>query len=135
MDFPALIQRIIYPHTHTPEAAWQAAANSGFAGAIFAANRMLSGGLWLFSPAPVGPGLVQVATGFVYIILARIAFRRSRLASGVILVLAVFELLLELTLIHGYRFNLVIVAVGFVLALGGFRGARAIFAHHRKSQR
>ena len=134
MDFPALVQLIVHPRTDTPEHAWTAAANSGYAGAILAVNRMLFGGLWLFSPLPVLPGLVQLGVGFVYIILARIAFRRSRVASTAILVLAVFEGLIEIALIGENRFNIVVVAVALVLAVGGFRGANAVFAHHRKSQ-
>ena len=135
VDFPALVQRIIYPRTDTPEAAWSAAANSGYAAAILAANRMLFGGLWLFSPLPVGPGLAHLGIGFVYIILARLTLRRSRIINSVILVLAVFESLIEAMLIGEVRFNIVIVAAAFVLAVGGFRGANAIFAHLRNSRR
>ncbi|MCZ6454175.1 MAG: hypothetical protein O6909_08040 [Alphaproteobacteria bacterium] len=135
MDFPALVQRIIYPRTDTPEAAWSAAANSGYAAAILAANRMLFGGLWLFSPLPVGPGLAHVGIGFVYVILARLTLRRSRIINSVILVLAVLESLIEAMLIGEVRFNIVIVAAAFVLAVGGFRGANAIFAHLRNPRR
>ncbi len=135
MDFPALVQRIIYPRTDTPEAAWNAAANSGYAAAILAANRMLFGGLWLFSPLPVGPGLAHLGIGFVYIILARLTLRRSRIINSVILVLAVLESLIEAMLIGEVRFNIVIVAAAFMLAVGGFRGANAIFAHLRNSRR
>jgi hypothetical protein len=132
LDFAALAQRIIYPRTDTPEAAWNAATNSAYAGAILAANRMLFGGLWLFTPQPVGPGLAQLGVGFVYIILARLAFRRSRLASIVILILAVLETLIEVLLIGDLRFNTVVVATALILAIGGFRGAKAIFSRHGK---
>ena len=135
MDFPALVQRIIYPRTDTLEAALSAAANSGYAAAILAANRMLFGGLWLFSPLPVGPGLAHVGIGFVYVILARLTLRRSRIINSVILVLAVLESLIEAMLIGEVRFNIMIVAAAFMLAVGGFRGANAIFAHLRNSRR
>ncbi len=139
MDFPALVQRIIYPRTDTLEAALSAAANSGYAAAILAANRMLFGGLWLFSPLPVGPGLAHLGIGFVYIILARLAIRRSRIVNSVILVLAVLESLIEAmfeAMFYGeVRFNIMIVAAAFMLAVGGFRGANAIFAHLRNSRR
>jgi hypothetical protein len=130
----ALVQQIIHPPANTPEEAWRAAANSGFAGAILAANRMLFGGLWLFSPLPVGPGLAHLGVGFVYIILARLAFRRSRLASGAILVMVAFEVLIEVSLAPGYRLNFFILAAAFILAVGGFRGANAIYTLHRKSR-
>ncbi len=135
MDFPALVQRIIYPRTDTLEAALSAAANSGYAAAILAANRMLFGGLWLFSPLPVGPGLAHLGIGFVYVILARLTLRRSRIINSVILVLAVLESLIEAMLIGEVRFNIMIVAAAFMLAVGGFRGANAIFAHLRNSRR
>lgn len=134
MNFAALIQRIIHPRTDTPEEAWKAAVNSVYAGAIMALNRLLFGTLWLSSTQPVGPGLGQLGIGFVYIITAWLAFRRSRVASSVILFLIVFEGLIEVSLAPGYRFNLFIIAFAFVLAVGGFRGANAIFSHHRKSR-
>ncbi len=133
MDFAALVQRIIHPRTDTPEEAWKAAANSGFAGAIMAVNHLLWVGRLLSAPGPVGPGLLQIGFGFAYILLARLAFRRSRLASIAILSLIVFEILVEIVFALGLRFNSAILIVTFVLAVGGLRGANAIFAHHRKS--
>ncbi len=132
MDFPALAQRIIYPRTHTPEAAWAAATNSGYAGAIMALSHMLWVGRLLSSPAPVGPAFLQLGFGFAYILLARLAFRRSRFASIAILSLIVFEILVEFVFTLGVRFNLVILAVALVLAIGGLRGANAIFSRHGK---
>lgn len=133
MNFPALIRRFVYPRIDTPEAAWKAAANSGFAGAVMAANRMLSGGSLLFVPAPIMQGLVDLGIGFVYVILAHLAFKRSRLASGVILVMTVLEVLIELSLVPGYRFNLLVVGAAVILAVGGFRGANAVYTLPRKS--
>jgi len=134
VDFIALIQRIIHPRTDTPEEAWKAVANSGYAGAIMAASHMLWVGQLLSASELVGPGLVQLGFGFAYILLAGLTFRRSRLACIAILGLIVFELLVEIVFALGLRFNLIILAVAFVLALGGFRGANAIFAHHRRSR-
>ena len=138
MDWPALVQRIIHPHTHTPEAAWQAAGNSWIAGTILALNRLLFGTVWLSSPAPVGPGLAHLGVGFFYILMALLAYRRSRIASGVILVLAVLEALIEVlfnVLVRGeIGLSFVIVTVALVLAVGGFRGANAIFAHYRNTR-
>ena len=130
----AFIQRIIFPPTDTPEEAWKAVANSGFAGAIMAANHMLWVGKLLSAPGPIGPGLVQLGFGFAYILLAALAFRRSRVASIAILVLIVFEILVEFVFALGLRFNLIILGVSLVLAVGGLRGAIAIFSHHRKSR-
>ncbi len=134
MDFPALVQRIIHPHTHTLEEAWKAAANSGYAGAIMALSHMLWVGRLLSAPVPIGPALLQLGFGFAYILLAGLAFRRSRLASIAILGLIVFDILVEFVFALGLRFYLVILAVAFVLAVGGFRGANAIFSRHRKSR-
>ena len=134
MDFIALIQRIIHPRTDTPEEAWKAVANSGYAGAIMGASHMLWVGKLLSASELVGPGLVQLGFGFAYILLASLAFRRSRVASVAILVLIVFEILVEIVFALGLRFNLVILAAAFVLAIGGLRGANAVFAHHRKSR-
>lgn len=134
MDFIAFIQRIIHPLTDTSGNAWKAVANSGFASAIMAANHMLWVGKLLSAPGPIGPGLVQLGFGFTYILLAGLAFRRSRLATIAILGLIVFEILIEIVFALGLRFNLIILAAAFVLAVGGLRGANAVFAHHRKSR-
>lgn len=111
-----------------------AAANSGFAGAIMAASHMLWVGKLLTTSQLIGPGLLQLGFGFSYIILAHLAFRRSRVASIAILCLIVFEILVEFVFALGLRFNLIILGVAFVLAVGGLRGANAVFAHHRKSR-
>lgn len=138
MDFPALVQRLIHPHTDTPRTAWEAAGNSWIAGTILALNRLLFGTVWLSSPAPVGPGLAHLGVGFFYILMALLAYRRSRIAAGVILVLAVFESLIEMffnVAVRGeFGFSLMIVAVALVLAIGGFRGANAVFAHYRSTR-
>lgn len=128
--FAALTQRIIHPRTDTPEEAWKAASNSGFAGAIMAASHMLWVGKLLSAPGPIGPGLVQLGFGFVYILLTHLAFRRSRVASIAILGLVIFEILVEFLFAFELRFNLIILAVAFVLAVGGLRGANAIFNRH-----
>ncbi|NKB50307.1 MAG: hypothetical protein GKS02_13195 [Alphaproteobacteria bacterium] len=134
MDFPALMQRIIHPNTDTPEEAWAAAGNSWIAGTILALSRLLFGTVWLSSPQPVGPGLTFVGVGFFYILLAFLAYRRSRLAAGVILILAVLEVLIEVSLKANYGFGFYVAAGALVLAIGGFRGANAIFAHYRNSR-
>jgi len=130
----ALVQRIIHPRTNTPETAWKAAANSGFAGAIMAVSHMLWVGKLLTASDLIGPGLLQLGFGFVYIILANLAFRRSRVASIAILSLIVFEILVELLFNLGWRFNQVILATAVVLAVGGLRGAHAVFSRHSKSR-
>jgi hypothetical protein len=132
LDIPALAQRIIYPRTHTPEAAWAAATNSGYAGAIMATSHMMLGGLLLFSPAPVAPGLIQLGVGFVYILFARLAFSRSRFASIVIVGLIILDILVESLLAREFGLNHVIILVALVLAIGGLRGANAIFSRHGK---
>lgn len=135
MEVLALVRQMVHPRTDTPEAAWKAAANSAIAGAILGANRMLFGGFLLFTPAPVMQGLVGLGVGFVYVILARLALGRSRLASGAILVMAVLEALIELSLAPGYRFNLLIVGAALILAVGGYRGANAVYTLPRKTGR
>lgn len=132
MDFPALAQRIINPRTDTPDAAWAAATNSGYAAAIMAASHMMLGGLLLFSPVPVAPGLIQLGVGFVYILLARLAFRRSRVANIVILGLIIFDVLVESLLSRGLGLNHLVLVIALVLAIGGLRGANAIFKRHGK---
>jgi len=138
VEFPALVQRIVHPRTDTPEAAWQSAGNSWIAGAILALNRLLFGTVLLSSPVPVGPGLAHLGVGFLCILLAWLAYQRFRLASGVILALAVLEVLIEVlfnVLLKGdIGFGFAVAAIALVLAIGGFRGARAIFAHYRNSR-
>lgn len=145
MVLAALARRIIYPRIDTPEGAWKAAANSVYAGAILALNRMLFGTVLLSSPEPISRGLAQVGIGLIYILLARIAYRRSRVASFAILFFAAAELLIEvliLTAMHhadGYLsqtliFAAAVAATALVLAFGGARGASAIFVLHNKSK-
>ena len=134
MDFAALVRRIIHPRIDTLEEAWKAAANSGYAGAIMAVSHLLWVGRLLSAPGPIGPALLQIGFGFAYVLAASLAFRRSRVASIAILSLVVFEILVEFVFALGLRFNSVILAVSFLLAVGGLRGANAIFSHHRKSR-
>lgn len=134
MDFTALVQRIVYPRTDTPDRAWDAAGNSWVAGTILALSRLLHGTVLLSSQQPVGPGLAQIGMGFFYVLLALLAYRRSRIAAGAILVLAALELLIDVTFKGDYGFGFAIATVALVLAFGGFRGANAIFAHYRNSR-
>ena len=135
MDFPALAQRIINPRTDTPEAAWAAATNSGYAGAIMAASHMLLGGLLLFALVPVAPGLIQLGVGFVYVLLARLAFRRSRVISAVVLGLIVLDILVESLFARELGLNHLVLAFALILAYGGLRGAHAIFSRHGRPPR
>ena len=133
MDFLALVQRIVYPRTDTLENAWKAAANSGYGAAIMALSHLLWTPRLLSLTDQIGPVLLQLAFGFVYVLLAVLAFRRSRVASIAILSLIVFEILVEFVFGLDLRFNHVILGVAFVLAVGGARGAIAIFGRHSKA--
>ena len=130
MDFPALAQRLIHPRTDTVEAAWAAATNSGYAAIIMGLSHVLLGTLLMASPAPVAAALIQIGVGAVYLILARVAFRRSRVVSIAILVLIILDALLELLLSRGFGLNHVVLIAAFVLAVGGLRGANAVFTRH-----
>lgn len=130
MDFPALAQRIIYPRTDTPEAAWQAATNGGYAAAIMAASHLLLGTLLLSLPAPVAGALIQIGLGLVYLLLARLAFRRSRVASIVILGLIIFDTLVEFAFAGGLGPNHAVIVVALILVIGGLRGVNAVYSRH-----
>lgn len=130
VDFLELARRFVYPRTDTPEAAWEASTNSGYAGAIMAISHMLLGGILLFTPAPIVGGLVQLGFGFVYILVARLAFHRSRFASIVILGLIAFDILIELVLAPGLGPNHFFILLALILAIGGFRATNAVFTRH-----
>ena len=122
MDFPALAQRVIYPRTHTMDAAWTAAANSGYAGRDHGYKPSAVGrALALDDRSPSARRLVQLAFGFVYIVLAVVAFRRSRVASIAILALIIFEILVEIVFGLGLRPSQLILLTALVLAIGGLR--------------
>ena len=90
------------------------------------------GRLDLAAPAPVAPGLIQLGVGFVYILFARLAFSRSRFASVVIVGVIILDILVESLLAREFGLNHVIILVALVLAIGGLRGANAIFSRHGK---
>ncbi|MBC93514.1 MAG: hypothetical protein CMM38_07715 [Rhodospirillaceae bacterium] len=139
MGYSIYIQRLIYPKTNTPDEAWKTAANSVYAGIILSLNRLMFGTVLLSATPAIGPSLVQLGIGFLYILLAWLAHRRSRIACGFILLLSFFEVLIEVVLViiiqGNYGFNFIIVLVAFILSYGGFRGANAIFTHYRNTHK
>ena len=80
MGYSIYIQRLIYPKTNTPDEAWKTAANSVYAGIILSLNRLMFGTVLLSATPAIGPSLVQLGIGFLYILLAWLAHRRSRIA-------------------------------------------------------
>lgn len=139
MGFSILIQRLIYPKTDTPDEAWKTAANSSYGAVILSINRLLFGTVLLSATPAIGPSLVQLGIGFLYIFLAWLAYRRSRIACGAILLLSTIEVLIEVFLVMviqgNYGFNFIIVIVAFLLSYGGFRGANAVFTHYRNTHK
>ncbi|MCH2549720.1 MAG: hypothetical protein MK031_06640 [Alphaproteobacteria bacterium] len=137
MNFLAILKRIFYPNTNTVKSAWSAAINSCYSSSILALNRLLFGTVWLSTPQPIGPGLAQIGIGFFYILMAFLAFRRSRIACIIILLLSVIEVLIEVLFVivmrNEIRLSFLIVSISLVLAFGGFRGANAIFSHYKNS--
>ena len=106
---------------------------------ILSLNRLMFGTVLLSATPAIGPSLVQLGIGFLYILLAWLAHRRSRIACGFILLLSFFEVLIEVVLViiiqGNYGFNFIIVLVAFILSYGGFRGANAIFTHYRNTHK
>ena len=70
MDFSILLQRLIYPKTNTPDEAWKTASNSVYGGVILSLNRLLFGTVLLSATPAIGPSLVQLGIGFLYIFFA-----------------------------------------------------------------
>jgi len=139
VDFSILLQRLIYPKTNTPDEAWKTASNSVYGGVILSLNRLLFGTVLLSATPAIGPSLVQLGIGFLYILLAWLASLRSRIACGIILLLSIIEVLIEIFLViiiqGNYGFNFIIVIVAFILSYGGFRGANAVFTHYRNAHK
>lgn len=148
MTFPAkllaLLQRVFYPLTSTPDHALQALRNGTFAGWIMVALHFLLGAVMLIqlsgdpsvnSGDRLIPATIQLFFALIYAGLATANWKGSRAAAIAILVLVLFDMFVVTSRVHEIdlqatlqRVQATILLIPLLLAIGGVRG---IFAYAR----
>ncbi len=140
----ALLQRIFYPLTHTPDHALQALRNGTFAAWIMVAMHFLLGAVILIQlsgdPSVTGgdrliPATIQLFFALIYVGLATANWKGSRTAAITILVLVLFDMFVVTSRVHEVdlqatlqRIQATVLLVPLLLSIGGVRG---VFAYAR----
>mgnify|MGYP004230839543 CR=1 FL=1 len=131
------LQRIFYPHTHTPALALQALRNGTFAAWIMVAMHFLLGAVILVqlsgdprveSGDMLIPATIQLFFAVIYAGLATANWKGSRAAAITILFLVILDMLVVTTRVSGLDAQVVIQLLPLILAIGGVRGT---FAYSR----
>ncbi|MEK9833213.1 MAG: hypothetical protein VW453_11530 [Rhodospirillaceae bacterium] len=104
--FLALLQRVFYPLTDTPEQALQAMRNGTVGGWIMVAMHFLLGAL-------------------IYAGLATANWKGSRAAAIGILVFVLFDMLVVTTRVSGFDLQATVQLIPLILSIGGVRGTFA----------
>lgn len=129
-----LLQRVFYPHTHTPAFALQALRNGTFAAWIMVAMHFLLGAVILvqLSSDPrvnsgdmLIPATIQLFFAVIYAGLGTANWKGSRAAAITILILVILDTLIVTTRVSGFDAQAVIQLVPLILAIGGVRGTFA----------
>ena len=137
----ALLQRIFYPLTDTPDQALQALRNGTFAAWIMVAMHFLLGAVMLIQlsgdPSVTGgdrliPATIQLFFALIYVGLATANWKGSRAAAIAILVLVLFDMFVVTSRVHEVdlqatlqRIQATVLLVPLLLAIGGVRGTFA----------
>lgn len=130
----AHLQRVFYPHTHTPDLALQALRNGTVAGWIMVAMHFLLGAVILIqlsgdpsvnSGDMLIPATIQLFFALIYAGLATANWKGSRAAAITILVLVLLDMLIVTTRVSGFDAQTVVQMIPLILAIGGVRGAFA----------
>jgi hypothetical protein len=140
----ALLQRVFYPLTNTPDQALQALRNGTFAAWIMVAMHFLLGAAMLIQlsgdPSVTGgdrliPATIQLFFALIYAGLATANWKGSRAAAVAILVLVLFDMFVVTSRVHEVdlqatlqRIQATTLLIPLVLAIGGVRG---VFAYAR----
>ena len=132
--FLALLQRIFYPLTDTPEQALQAMRNGTVGGWIMVAMHFLLGAVILIqlsgdpgvtSGDRLIPATIQLFFALIYAGLATANWKGSRAAAIGILVFVLFDMLVVTTRVSGFDLQATVQLIPLILAIGGVRGTFA----------
>lgn len=139
----ALLQRIFYPRTDTPELARQAVENSAVAGWIMVAVHFVLGAFLIILIAPqqtrisgdaLMPAMIQIFLAFFYGALATYAWRDSRAAIVTMFVVLVLDTLLVSLRVAHLDPQIAIHLLAIILTIGGVRGAFALTAFRKAGE-
>ena len=132
--FLALLQRIFYPLTDTPEQALQAMRNGTVGSWIMVAMHFLLGAVILIqlsgdprvtSGDMLIPATIQLFFALIYAGLATASWKGSRAAAVGILVFVLFDMLVVTTRVSGFDLQATVQLIPLILAIGGVRGTFA----------
>jgi hypothetical protein len=132
--FLALLQRIFYPLTDTPEQALQAMRNGTVGGWIMVAMHFLLGAVILIqlsgdprvtSGDMLIPATIQLFFALIYAGLATASWKGSRAAAVGILVFVLFDMLVVTARVSGFDLQATVQLIPLILAIGGVRGTFA----------
>lgn len=130
----ALLQRVFYPLTDTPDQALAALRNGTVAAWIMVAMHFLLGAVILVqlsgdpsvnSGDRLIPATIQLFFALVYAGLATANWKGSRAATIAILVFVIFDMFVVATRVRGFDLQAVIQMIPLLLAIGGVRGTFA----------
>ena len=133
----ALLQRVFYPLTSTPEQALTAMRNGTIAGWIMVAMHFLLGAVILIqlsgdpsvnSGDRLIPATIQLFFALIYAGLATANWKGSRAASTSILVFVIFDMFVVTSRVKGFDVQTIVQMIPLLLAIGGVRG---VFAYAR----
>lgn len=141
MSFPAkllaLLQRVFYPLTNTPDQALQALRNGTVAGWIMVAMHFLLGAVILIqlsgdpsvnSGDRLIPATIQLFFALIYAGLATANWKGSRAAAITILIFVLFDMFVVTSRVSGFDVQAIVQMIPLLLAIGGVRG---VFAYAR----
>lgn len=130
----ALLQRLFYPLTNTPDQALAAMRNGTVAGWIMVAMHFLLGAVILIqlsgdpsvnSGDRLIPATIQLFFALIYAGLATANWKGSRAATITILVLVMFDMFVVTSRVQGFDLQAVLQMIPLLLAIGGVRGTFA----------
>ena len=130
----ALLQRVFYPLTNTPEQALAAMRNGTIAAWIMVAMHFLLGAVMLIqlsgdpsvnSGDRLIPATIQLFFALIYAGLATANWKGSRAAAIGILIFVLFDMLVVTSRVQGFDLQTLIQMIPLLLAIGGVRGTFA----------
>lgn len=139
----ALLQRIFYPRTDTPELARQAVESGAVAGWIMVAVHFVLGAVLVILLVPeqsrisgdaLLPAMIQIFLAFFYGALATYTWRDSRAAVITMLVLLVLDTFLVSLRVGDLDPQIAVHLMAIILAIGGVRGAVARTAFRKAGE-
>ncbi len=130
----ALLQRVFYPLTNTPEQALAAMRNGTVAAWIMVAMHFLLGAAILIqlsgdpsvnSGDRLIPATIQLFFALIYAGMATANWKGSRASAVAILIFVLFDMFVVTTRVSGFDVQAIVQMIPLLLAIGGVRGTFA----------